>query len=62
MSFRINFISITPICYRLIPKMIERGFGRIINTTCCIKNEPEQAAYAASKAALERFTKGLASN
>jgi len=41
--------------------MIERGFGRIINTTCGIKNEPEQAAYAASKAALEMFTKGLAS-
>jgi 3-oxoacyl-[acyl-carrier protein] reductase len=61
MSFRINFISITTICYRLIPKMIERGFGRVINTTSGIKNEPEQAAYAASKAALDKFTKDLAS-
>ncbi|MGS2780082.1 SDR family NAD(P)-dependent oxidoreductase [Robertmurraya sp. GLU-23] len=61
MSFRINFISITTICYRLIPKMIERGFGRIINTTSGIKNEPEQAGYAASKAALDKFTKDLAS-
>jgi 3-oxoacyl-[acyl-carrier protein] reductase len=61
LSFRINFISITTICYRLIPKMIERGFGRIINTTSGIKNEPEQAAYAASKAALDKFTKDLAS-
>ncbi|WEK56305.1 MAG: SDR family NAD(P)-dependent oxidoreductase [Candidatus Cohnella colombiensis] len=61
MSFRINFISIATICHRLIPKMIERGFGRVINTTSGIKNEPEQAGYAASKAALDKFTKDLAS-
>lgn len=61
MSFRINFISMTTICYRLMPKMIERGFGRVINTTSGIKNEPEQAGYAASKAALDKFTKDLAS-
>ena len=61
LSFRINFISIATICYRLIPKMIERGFGRVINTTSGIRNEPEQAAYSASKAALDKFTKDLAS-
>lgn len=61
MSFRINFISIVTICNRLIPKMIERGFGRVINTTSGIKDEPEQAGYAASKAALDKFTKDLAS-
>lgn len=55
-SFRINFIAITTICYRLIPKMIERGFGRVINTTSGIKDQPEQAAYSASKAALDKFT------
>jgi len=60
-SFRINFTSVATICYRLIPKMIERGFGRVINTTSGIKNEPEQSAYAASKAALDKFTKDLAS-
>ena len=60
-SFRINFISPVMICNRLIPQMIERGFGRVINTTSGIKNEPEQAGYAASKAALDKFTKDLAS-
>lgn len=60
-SFRINFISPVMICNRLIPKMIERGFGRVINTTSGIKNEPEQAGYAASKAALDKYTKDLAS-
>ncbi|GMA58369.1 3-oxoacyl-ACP reductase [Alicyclobacillus sacchari] len=60
-SFRINFIAPVMICNRLMPKMIERGFGRVINTTSGIRNEPEQSAYAASKAALDKFTKDLAS-
>jgi NAD(P)-dependent dehydrogenase (short-subunit alcohol dehydrogenase family) len=59
LSFRINCIAVTTICYRLIPKMIERGFGRVINTTSGIKDQPEQAAYSASKAALDKFTLDL---
>lgn len=61
LSFKINFIAITTICYRLIPRMIEKGFGRVINTTSGIKNEPEQAGYSASKAALDKFTIDLGS-
>lgn len=60
-SFLINTIAPAMICYRLIPKMIEKGFGRVINTTSGIKNEPEQAGYSASKAALDKFTKDLGS-
>lgn len=58
-SFRINVIAVATICYRLLPKMIQRGFGRIINTTSGIKDEPEQAGYSASKAALDKFTVDL---
>ena len=60
-SFRINFTAAATICLRLIPVMIERGFGRVINVTSGIRNEPEQLGYAASKAALDKFTKDLAS-
>jgi 3-oxoacyl-[acyl-carrier protein] reductase len=60
-SFSINFVAVTTICYNLMPKMIERGFGRVINTTSGIQNQPEQAGYSASKAALDKFTKDLAS-
>ena len=60
-SFMINTIAPAIICYRLIPKMIERGFGRVINTTSGIRNEPQQAGYSASKAALDKFTTDLAS-
>lgn len=59
LSFRINFTAVTTICYRLMPKMIERGFGRVINTTSGIKDQPEQAGYSASKAALDKFTTDL---
>jgi len=59
-SFMINTIAPAMICYRFLPKMIERGFGRIINTTSGIKDEPEQAGYSASKAALDKYTKDLA--
>ena len=40
--------------------MIERGWGRVINTTSGIRNEPEQAGYSASKAALDKVTSDLA--
>ena len=58
-SFRINIMAVATICYRLIPKMIERGFGRVINTTSGIRDQPEQAGYSASKAALDKFTRDL---
>lgn len=55
-SFQINTIAPMIICYHYLPKMIERGFGRIVNTTSGIRLEPEQAGYSASKAALDKVT------
>lgn len=60
-SFRINTVSPMMICYHFIPKMIERGFGRVVNTTSGIRLEPEQAGYSASKAALDKVTVDLGS-
>lgn len=60
-SFLINTIAPAVICYRLLPGMIARGFGRVVNTTSGIRNEPQQAGYSASKAALDKFTRDLAS-
>ena len=59
-SFLINTTAPAMICYHFIPKMIQRGFGRVINTTSGIRNEPQQAGYSASKAALDKFTTDLA--
>lgn len=55
-SFKINTIAPMIICYHYIPKMLEKGFGRIVNTTSGINLEPEQGGYSASKAALDKVT------
>ena len=60
-SFQINTIAPAMICYHFLPKMISRGFGRILNTTSGIQLEPEQAGYSASKAALDKITIDLGS-
>ncbi len=59
-SFAINTITPMILCYAFLPPMIERGFGRIINVTSGIRNEPQQAGYSASKAALDKVTTDLA--
>lgn len=60
-SFRINTIAPMMIVYHFLPGMIERDFGRIVNTTSGIRREPQQAGYSASKAALDKVTMDLAS-
>jgi NAD(P)-dependent dehydrogenase (short-subunit alcohol dehydrogenase family) len=54
-SFEVNVISLIRICHRLIPGMIRRRWGRIINLTSGVKNQPEMIAYAVSKAAVDKF-------
>ena len=60
-SFNVNTIAPAMICYHFLPKMVSRGFGRIVNTTSGIDKEPEQAGYSAAKAALDKITKDMAS-
>lgn len=60
-SFKINTMAPMMICYHFIPKMVERGFGRIVNTSSGINLDPQQAGYSASKAALDKVTRDLGS-
>ncbi|MBP3718174.1 MAG: SDR family oxidoreductase [Eubacterium sp.] len=60
-SYKINTIAPMLIVYHFLPKMVERGFGRIVNTTSGIRREPQQAGYSASKSALDKVTMDLAS-
>ncbi len=59
LSFRVNTIAPMMICYSLAPRMLAKGFGRIVNTTSGIDNEPEQGPYSASKAGLDKVTADL---
>ena len=60
-SFKVNVIAMYSLCGAFIPKMIENGFGRVINLTSGIKEEPELAPYGASKWAVNKLTDDLAS-
>ncbi len=60
-SFKINTMAPMMICYHFLPKMVERGFGRIVNTSSGINLDPQQAGYSASKAALDKVTRDLGS-
>jgi len=58
--YAVNTISPIHICRHLIPPMIQRGFGRVVNVTTNILKQPREMAYAASKAALDKFVHDLA--
>lgn len=55
LSFEVNVTALMRICHAFLPGMIERGWGRIINVTSGIADQPELIAYAVSKAAVDKF-------
>jgi len=55
LSFQVNTIAPITLCNLLLPQMIKRGFGRVVNVTSGIKDQPELMAYAASKSALDKY-------
>jgi len=54
-TYAINTIAPIMLCNHLIPLMIDRGFGRVINVSSSIQNRPYEMAYACSKAALDKY-------
>ncbi len=54
-SFEVNVTALIRICHAFIPGMVERGWGRLINVTSGIADQPELIAYAVSKAAVDKF-------
>ena len=59
-SFEVNVISLARICYRLVPAMLARKWGRVINVTSGIMDQPQLTAYALSKAAVDKFVRDFA--
>jgi 3-oxoacyl-[acyl-carrier protein] reductase len=59
-TYVINTAAPIHICQQLIPSMIQRGFGRVINVSSTIQQRPCEMAYACSKAALDKFVYDLA--
>jgi 3-oxoacyl-[acyl-carrier protein] reductase len=55
-TFQINVVAMYYLCAAFIPGMINRGYGRVINLTSGIKDQPELAPYGVSKAAVDKLT------
>jgi NAD(P)-dependent dehydrogenase (short-subunit alcohol dehydrogenase family) len=60
LSFRVNTIAPIRLSNYFLPGMMERKWGRIVNVTSGIKDQPELMAYAASKAALDKYVFDMA--
>ena len=58
--FQINVWSLIALCQAFAPGMRERGFGRIINLTSGIADQPNLAVYSVSKAAVDKYSRDLA--
>lgn len=56
----VNAVAPILICNRLLPPMIRRGFGRIVNVSSTIQKRPLEMAYACSKAALSKYVHDFA--
>lgn len=57
----VNFFGVYNCVYQVVPKMREQGFGRIVNMSSTSSyGNVGQANYAASKAAIEGFSKTIA--
>lgn len=58
----LNMISLTELTRHLVPKMIERGAGRILNvaSTAAFQPGPNFASYYASKAYVLNFSEAIA--
>lgn len=59
-TFQVNLFAMVALTNALAPSMRSRRWGRIINLTSGIADQPQLAPYSASKAAVDKFTKDLA--
>jgi NAD(P)-dependent dehydrogenase (short-subunit alcohol dehydrogenase family) len=59
-TFQVNLFAMAQLCTAFGPGMRERGYGRIVNVTSGIKDQPNLAPYSASKAAVDKYTQDLA--
>ncbi len=58
-SFMVNTIVPAKLCDAFIPGMLARNWGRVVNVSSDINNEPGLMAYSCSKAALDRYVRDM---
>lgn len=60
LSFQVNSIAPITLSGMMLKGMLERGFGRVVNVSSGIEAQPQLMAYAASKAALDKYVYDMA--
>ncbi len=59
LSFFVNTIVPAKLCDAFLPAMLKRNWGRIVNVTSGIADQPGLMAYSCSKAALDRYVRDM---
>jgi len=60
LTFKVNVFAMVELCRALVPAMVAQNWGRVVNVTSGIKDQPNLAAYSVSKAAVDKYTQDLA--
>jgi NAD(P)-dependent dehydrogenase (short-subunit alcohol dehydrogenase family) len=58
-SFLVNAIVPAKLCDAFLPGMLQRDWGRIVNVTSGIAEQPQLMPYSCSKAALDRYVRDM---
>lgn len=59
--FEVNVFAMIALCNAFCPGMKKRNWGRVVNMSSGIADQPNLAPYSVSKAAVDKWTKDLAS-
>lgn len=59
-TYKINVVAMYKLCSAFIPLMLKNNFGRVVNTTSRIMNQPQLAPYGASKWAVDKLSQDIA--
>lgn len=59
-TYQVNVVAMYKLCSAFIPAMIENNFGRVVNTTSRIMDQPQLAPYGASKWAVDKLSQDIA--
>jgi len=60
-SFAVNCTAPALLCDAFIPAMVKQNWGRVVNVTSGIADQPQLMAYSCSKAALDRYVRDMVS-
>lgn len=59
-TYKVNVVAMYKLCSAFIPGMIKNNFGRVVNTTSRIMDQPQLSHYGASKWAVDKLTQDIA--